>query len=215
MDALDDVALLQIAVLQQDLLKRDVEEARKRKRTRRPRRYQAHPRLTEESRRLYGHYARLMEELRIEDPQSFFNYLRMEPATFDELVQRVGPRIEKQDTNTTKVLPTGLKLAITVRFLASGDKYPSLMYSFRVARNAISVIIPDVCQAIVEEYKNEVITCPTVAEKWTGTYCGGFWRQVECSSCYVSSGWQACGYQETCQEWFLVLQLYFLQIGTF
>jgi len=38
-------------------------------------------------------------------PQSFFNYLRMEPAMFDELVQRVGPRIEKQDTNMRKALP--------------------------------------------------------------------------------------------------------------
>jgi len=47
-----------------------------------------------ESRRLYGHYARLMDEL--DDPQSF-NYLRMEPAMFHELVQRVRPRIEKQD----------------------------------------------------------------------------------------------------------------------
>jgi len=74
-----------------------VEEARKRKRRRRPRRFQTRPWLAEERRRLYGHYARLMEELRVEDPQSFFNYLRMEPAMFDELVQRVGPRIEKQD----------------------------------------------------------------------------------------------------------------------
>ena len=47
--------------------------------------------------------------------------------------------------------------AITVRFLASGDKYPSLMYSFSVARNTISVIIPEVRQAIVEEYKDEVM----------------------------------------------------------
>ena len=39
MDALDDVALLQIAVLQQDLLERNVQKVRKRKR-RRPRRYQ-------------------------------------------------------------------------------------------------------------------------------------------------------------------------------
>jgi len=44
---------------------------------------------------VYEHYARLMNELRVEDPQSFYNYLRMEPAMFDELVQRVGPRIEK------------------------------------------------------------------------------------------------------------------------
>jgi len=70
-----------------------VKEARKRKRTGRSRRYQTRPWLAEERRRLYGHYARLMEELRIEDPQSFFNYLRMEPAMFDEFVQKVGPMI--------------------------------------------------------------------------------------------------------------------------
>ena len=83
--------MLQIPVLQQDLLERDVEEVRKRKRTRRSRRFQTRPWLAEERRRLCGHYARLMEERRVEDPQSFFNYLRMEPAMFDELVQRVGP----------------------------------------------------------------------------------------------------------------------------
>jgi len=48
-----------------------MEEARKRKR-RRPRKYETRPWLVEERRRLYGHYARLMEELRVEDPQSFF-----------------------------------------------------------------------------------------------------------------------------------------------
>ena len=163
----DHVALLQIAVLQQDLLERDVEQARRRNIRRRPRRYQTRPWLSDERRRLYGHYTRLLEELRVEDPQSFFNYLRMEPAMFDELVQRVGPRIEKQDTKMRKALPPGLKLAITVRFLASGDKYPSLMYSFRVARNTVSLIIPEVCQAIVEGYKDEVITCPTTPEEWT------------------------------------------------
>jgi len=45
-----------------------------------------------------------VEELRVEDPQSF-NYLRMEPAMFDELVQRVGPMIENQATNMRKALP--------------------------------------------------------------------------------------------------------------
>jgi len=64
------------------MLERVVEEARKRKRRRRPRRYQTRSWLAEERKRLYGHYDRLMEELRIEDTQSFFNYLRMEPAVF-------------------------------------------------------------------------------------------------------------------------------------
>jgi len=108
MDPLDDVALLQIAVLQQE---RDVEKKEEEK----PKIYQTHLWLAEERSRLYGHYTRLMEELRVEDPQSFFYYLRMEPAMFDELVQRMGPRIEKQDTNMRKALPTDLKLAVAVR----------------------------------------------------------------------------------------------------
>ena len=96
---MDDVALLQVAVFQQHLLEKDVEEARKRKGKRRPRRYQTRPWLAEEMRRLCGGAQSRRR------PQSFFNYLRMEPAMFDELVQRVGPSIEKQDTNMMKALP--------------------------------------------------------------------------------------------------------------
>ncbi len=173
MDPLDEVVLLQVAVINQQLIDLDEEEEDVRRRRdivrrrgRRPRRFQTRPWLTEERRRLYGHYTRLMEELRLEDPQAFFNYLRMEPGMFDELVQRVGPRIEKKDTRMRKALSPGLKLAITIRFLATGDKYPTLMYSFRVARNTVSLIIPEVCQAIVEEYKDEVISCPTTPAEW-------------------------------------------------
>ena len=46
-----------------------------------------------------------MEELIVQDPQTFFNYPRMEPAMFDELVQRVEPRIEKHDTKMRKDSP--------------------------------------------------------------------------------------------------------------
>ena len=85
---------------------------------------------------------------------------------FDELVQRVGPRITKTDTHMRKALFAGWKIAITVRYLASADKYPSLMYSFRVARNTICLLIPKVCEAFVEEYKNEVLQCPVNPEEW-------------------------------------------------
>ena len=60
----------------------------------------------------------------------------------------------------------GLKLAITLRHLAARDNYPTLHFGFRVARNTISTFIPELCKAIVEEYKDEVIACPTASNEW-------------------------------------------------
>ncbi|CAG2190044.1 unnamed protein product [Mytilus edulis] len=107
-----------------------------------------------------------MNELRIEDEPSFFIFLRMPPVMFDELLNRVGPRIKKTDTLFRRALSPGLKLAITLRHLATGDKYSTLQYDFRVARNSISKFLPEVCRAIVDEYKDEVISCPTDPNDW-------------------------------------------------
>ena len=46
------------------------------------------------SRRLdCGHYDRLMRELEAEDVLSFRNFVRMDPAMFREVLQRVGPEL--------------------------------------------------------------------------------------------------------------------------
>ena len=46
----------------------------------------------------FGIYDQLMMELRNEDPASFTNFPRMPPDMFDELLDRVGPRITKMNT---------------------------------------------------------------------------------------------------------------------
>ena len=43
-----------------------------------------------------GAYTMLVEELRLEDPASYKNYLRMDEETFAELVARVTPHIQRQ-----------------------------------------------------------------------------------------------------------------------
>ena len=114
----------------------------------------------------YGQYHQLMRELEMEDVPAFRNFLRMDPAMFQELLLRVGPRIEKQDTFYRSSLEPGLKLAITLRHLATGNTYKSLMYSFRVAHNTICIMVPEVCAAIVAEYADEVFSIPTTPEEW-------------------------------------------------
>ena len=55
-------------------------------------------------------------------------------------------------------------MAITLRHLATGDNYKSLMYLFYVPHNTISILVRDVCQAIWDEYRDEVVSNPTTAE---------------------------------------------------
>ena len=80
---------------------------------------------------------------------------------FDELVTRLAPRCTKQDTHYRKAIEPGLKIAVTLRHLETGDKYSSIKFNFRVPHNTMSLIVREVCMAIVDEYKNEVIKCPT------------------------------------------------------
>ena len=90
----------------------------------------------------------------------------MDPGMFHKIVARISHRIQRKDTWYRQALPAGLKLAITLRYLASGDSYHSLMYGFRVSHSTISLFIPKVCEAIVAEYAEEVVQTPTTPEEW-------------------------------------------------
>ena len=115
---------------------------------------------------LDSNYDNLMVEPEREHHGDFTNYLRMYPAMFHELLLRMTPRLEKKDSKWQKALQPGLKLAITFRFLASGDTYHSLSYAFRVPHNTISLFMTDVLQAIVDKYDDEVVSLPSTPDEW-------------------------------------------------
>ena len=119
-----------------------------RRRRRRRHRWWVRPWLTVERRLQYGQYETLMQELRNEDVISFKRYMRITPDMFDEILQRVAPRIQKQDTRFRSALPAGLKLAITIRYMACGDTYTSLAYDFRTASETICHLIPGLERAV-------------------------------------------------------------------
>ncbi|XP_052720345.1 uncharacterized protein LOC128191988 [Crassostrea angulata] len=118
-----------------------------------------------ERRMLFGQYHTLMTEIERECQGNFVNHVRMPPAMFYELLQRITPRIQKSERYGRPLEP-GLKLAITLRYIVTGNSYKSLQYSFRVAHNTIALLIPEVCQAMIDEYQNEVFAFPTNQEEW-------------------------------------------------
>ncbi len=94
-----------------------------------------------------------MVELRIEDPSTFQNFVRCESGMFHEMVDRLTPLICKLDTNYCKALEPGLKLDITLHYMATGDISKSLQYGFKVVYNSICVLIAEVSSAIVDAMK--------------------------------------------------------------
>lgn len=86
----------------------------------------------------------------------FKNFCRMCPKDFEALLKLVEPKIMKIDTNYRIAIPAAERLAVTLRFLATGDSYSSLMYVFKISKQVISKIIPEVCEAIIEVLQEHV-----------------------------------------------------------
>ena len=82
------------------------------------------PRSTEQQWLHYGHWHNLIQELRLEDAESYISFMRMKPPlpSFDEILRRIYHRIRKKDTNWSKALPPGLKLAVAQKYLATVDQ---------------------------------------------------------------------------------------------
>lgn len=113
-----------------------------------------------------GAYKLTLEELRLNDPFSFRQYLRMSAGDFEELLQIVGPHITKQSTHLRKTIPPEEKLAVTLRFLATGNSYQDLSYTFRMHRTTIAGFVPLVCKKIYECLKDLYLKLPDTPEVW-------------------------------------------------
>ncbi|GFX22000.1 protein ALP1-like [Trichonephila clavipes] len=63
-----------------------------------------------------------MKELALEDSESYRRFLRMDVSTFEELVALVSPSIERKNTSMRKAIPASERIALTLRYLATGSE---------------------------------------------------------------------------------------------
>ncbi|CAB3222652.1 unnamed protein product [Arctia plantaginis] len=106
-----------------------------------------------------------VEEIKIDPLSVFKNFTRISCEEFELLVNAVSPLIAKQDTSYRKCVPVSIRLAITLRFLATGDSFASLMYLFKVSKELIARIVPEACKALISVLK-ENIKMPNTSEEW-------------------------------------------------
>ena len=77
-------------------------------------------------------YHNLLNELCNTDIHGFINFMRMTPEFFEMIKAKVEPHLAKQETKYRAPLSVGMQLAITLRYLATGESYSSLSYHFLV-----------------------------------------------------------------------------------
>ena len=72
-----------------------------------------------------GVFNNLVQELANEDKEAYHQYFRLDEERFNIILNYIKPAIKKQDKNMRKSIQPGERLAITLRFLATG-KLPYL-----------------------------------------------------------------------------------------
>uniref|UniRef100_A0A8D8TZ39 Uncharacterized protein n=1 Tax=Cacopsylla melanoneura TaxID=428564 RepID=A0A8D8TZ39_9HEMI len=86
----------------------------------------------------------------------FRNFFRMRNSEFENILTMIAPQISKKNTTFREAIPAAERFGVTLRFLATGDSYSSLSYTFKMSKQTISLIVPDVCVAICSALKEGV-----------------------------------------------------------
>ena len=116
-------------------------------------------------------YYQLVQELALEDLEAYRNFFRVSKEQFHRIVKLVRPSLEKEP----QPFPIHLvrpnvsveeRVAVALRFLATGESFHSLEYSFRITRQHISEIVSETCTAIYEKLGSEVLKVPKTEEEW-------------------------------------------------
>lgn len=89
----------------------------------------------------------LVEEMRLYDNETHFKYFRMSREKFDKLLHIVGPHITHQRNHRLPIVPLQ-RLAITLRYLCTGDSFQTIAISFRCGATTVSLIIYETCEVI-------------------------------------------------------------------
>ena len=88
-------------------------------------------------------------------------FTRLAPADLELLINLVGPKIVKRDTRFRISIPVQERLAVTLRFLATGDSYTRLQYIFQISKQRVRLYAK--CVLLLRHrwktYRSKIIYC--------------------------------------------------------
>ncbi|CAB3989267.1 Hypothetical predicted protein [Paramuricea clavata] len=114
-----------------------------------------------------GEYHLLVREMMLFDQEFFTNRFRMTPSTFEKLLTWVGPYLQKKSTVMRDPIAPSERLALTLRYLTTGDAQVTIGASYRISPTTTGRIIHKTCQVIWDVLKKQgFLELPQNKEQW-------------------------------------------------
>ncbi|XP_067210492.1 uncharacterized protein [Linepithema humile] len=110
-----------------------------------------------------GHYQNLFNYLLNEDNELFYQDYRMSVEQYKTILAMVQPHLQKFSKRTPH--PPGLRLALTLSFLAHGDSVNTTARGFRIGKSTAYKIIFETCNVIWNVLQPIYLPKPT-ADSW-------------------------------------------------
>ena len=108
----------------------------------------------------------MVAELALEGETNYQAFFRMNKVQFKYVVEAITAQIQKADTIMRQSIKPHERLAITLRYLATGESFQSLQFQFRVSRTAISEIVMETSQAIYNLLGPHFLKTPNTTQEW-------------------------------------------------
>lgn len=88
----------------------------------------------------------------------------MSPDRFKHLLSLVKEYLVKDSTKREVITPAE-RLAITLRYLATGDSQQSQSFNFRVGRSTVGKILKETCHVLWTKLSTDYVRMPSTAEQ--------------------------------------------------
>nr|XP_022911217.1 protein ANTAGONIST OF LIKE HETEROCHROMATIN PROTEIN 1-like isoform X2 [Onthophagus taurus] len=92
-------------------------------------------------------------------------YFRMSKEQFEFVHDIIKNKIQKKSTQFRDPISTRERLAVCLRFLATGNSFRSIAFNYRLGFSTVRKIVAEVCDAIWETLGSTVFPTPT-EENW-------------------------------------------------
>ncbi|XP_025262921.1 uncharacterized protein LOC112637408 [Camponotus floridanus] len=97
---------------------------------------------------IQGDFDHLLQEMKT-DPYMFFRYTRMSVNVFNHLLEIMKPFLTKK---SHRALVPEQRLALTLRYLATGNQILSIALAYRIGESTARNVIKETCAMIIKAF---------------------------------------------------------------